>query len=465
MEKKNNKLEENITELSAKRTPFEEELEVIRRGIEVLEKATIGLEKTKKLLAEIKKNWSCPAKNGDFDIIKHEEITDTDGTILGTALAKSKSQYATSQYATWEYCYFPKTDYFNGFNMGHYFTDELEAVNDFYKRCAARSERIIKAQSYYHKKQNEIELGKPKGLEGKQLKTVVINAFGGAGAGKTTAALSIAAELKKHGYVTEYVPEYAKELILSNNFAALDGTLKNQRKVYEEQKYRITRCIGKVDFVVTDCPIIISGMFLNDCPEKNDFQREILEQFNKNANFSFVIQRDENKFEQANRMGTFEEAKAMDADIQQYLKDNNVQFGCYDHAHLDNIVKHSIEYYEKLNSIQQNHYVDRLIMLEDNSPNISNNDCYYKEVTPEQLEKLEQSDLNFEKSVKDGQIIVTDKNSGQTVIRGTDDEIYKCFEKNLNSKEAANVINLKIIPALYAAEKAFKEEAEEEMEI
>lgn len=61
--------------------------------------------------------------------------------------------------------------------------------------------------------------------------------------------------------------------------------------------------------------------------------------------------------------------------------------------------------------------------------------------------------------------IVTDKNSGQTVIRGTDDEIYKYFEKNLNSKEAANVINLKIIPALYEADKAFKEEAEEEMEI
>lgn len=90
------------------------------------------------------KSGRCPAKNGDFDIIKHEEITDTDGTILGTALAKSKSQYAT-----WEYCYFPKTDYFNGFNMGHYFTDELEAVNNFYMRCAARSESVLKAKSFY----------------------------------------------------------------------------------------------------------------------------------------------------------------------------------------------------------------------------------------------------------------------------------------------------------------------------
>lgn len=93
------------------------------------------------------KSGRCPAKNGDFDIIKHEEITDTDGTILGTALAKS-----ISQYVTWEYCYFPKADYFNGFNYGHYFSNELEAVNDFYKRCAARSERVLRA------KENNVEI-------------------------------------------------------------------------------------------------------------------------------------------------------------------------------------------------------------------------------------------------------------------------------------------------------------------
>lgn len=42
--------------------------------------------------------------------------------------------------------------------------------------------------------------------------------------------------------------------------------------------------------------------------------------------------------------------------------------------------------------------VDRLIML--------NDDCYYKEVTPEQLDKLEKSGLQFEKAEKDNKIIV-----------------------------------------------------------
>lgn len=42
--------------------------------------------------------------------------------------------------------------------------------------------------------------------------TIVINAFAGPGAGKTTSCLEVAEKLKKQGFVTEYVQEYAKEL-------------------------------------------------------------------------------------------------------------------------------------------------------------------------------------------------------------------------------------------------------------
>ena len=45
------------------------------------------------------------------------------------------------------------------------------------------------------------------------MKTLVVNLFAGPGAGKTTCAWEIASELKKRGIVTEYVPEYAKELV------------------------------------------------------------------------------------------------------------------------------------------------------------------------------------------------------------------------------------------------------------
>lgn len=52
--------------------------------------------------------------------------------------------------------------------------------------------------------------------------TIVINAFAGPGAGKTTSCLEVAEKLKKQGFVTEYVQEYAKELVYDNNLIMLD---------------------------------------------------------------------------------------------------------------------------------------------------------------------------------------------------------------------------------------------------
>lgn len=319
-------------------------------------------------------------------------------------------------------------------------------------------------------RQNEIGLGNSSDLhkdaKEHQRKTIVINAFGGAGAGKTTAALSIAAELKKKGFVTEYVPEYAKELILSNNLAALDGSMENQRKVYEEQKNRIDRCIGKVDFIVTDCPIIISGMFLNDCPEKEGFQKEILEQFNKNENFSFVIQRDETKFEQENRMGTFEEAKAMDDDIQKYLKDNNVQFGCYDHDHLDTVVQNSIKTYQRVNGVQQPQR--KQVPKQEQDKNIIGNTAYkdisekyFVKMTAERAQQL--APVLIQNGVRFSGRISGDK--ATLTIDKSDVELYKTLsasKEDILKSKRENVIN-----ALKEYENAenFQKTAEEAMAV
>ena len=61
--------------------------------------------------------------------------------------------------------------------------------------------------------------------------TLVINAFGGPGAGKTTACMEIAATLKKRGLVAEYVQEYAKELAWEGRNDLLDGSESSQRKI------------------------------------------------------------------------------------------------------------------------------------------------------------------------------------------------------------------------------------------
>lgn len=80
----------------------------------------------------------CPAHNNGYRIIEKSEIEDLDGSKCGTVLAKTKG----GQFATWQYTYFPKDDFFNGFNSGNYFNDEISATIDYHRRCAERAERV-----------------------------------------------------------------------------------------------------------------------------------------------------------------------------------------------------------------------------------------------------------------------------------------------------------------------------------
>lgn len=83
--------------------------------------------------------FTLEGENEGFRILCHEKFTDIDGTLLGIALAKSSTQYAT-----WFYSYFPGSKFFTGFNCGHYNKGELPARADYYKRLCDMSERIIR---------------------------------------------------------------------------------------------------------------------------------------------------------------------------------------------------------------------------------------------------------------------------------------------------------------------------------
>ena len=80
----------------------------------------------------------CPADNAGYRLIEINEVEDLDGSKCGTVLAKTE----TGSYATWQYTFFPKDDFLNGFNNGNYFNNELAAVADYHKRSAERAERI-----------------------------------------------------------------------------------------------------------------------------------------------------------------------------------------------------------------------------------------------------------------------------------------------------------------------------------
>ena len=88
---------------------------------------------------------------------------------------------------------------------------------------------------------------------------LVINLLSGPGAGKSTLAAQIFSELKRRGsrWTVELAVEFAKELVWEGRLEALG----NQIFVLGEQFQRIERVAGKAHIVVTDSPVLLSGVY------------------------------------------------------------------------------------------------------------------------------------------------------------------------------------------------------------
>ena len=177
--------------------------------------------------------------------------------------------------------------------------------------------------------------------------TIVVNAFGGPGSGKTTACFYVACELKKRGYVVEYVPEYSKELVWEENWELLDGSYEHQKQILTEQKRRIDRLIGKVDFVVTDAPILFNIIYLTEQDKRDQHIKYLMKLFSDYNNFNFFVQRDEKDFESEGRLQNLEESKQKDQEILNLLKTAHLFYGQYNHKNLPYIVQNAITTYNK----------------------------------------------------------------------------------------------------------------------
>lgn len=191
--------------------------------------------------------------------------------------------------------------------------------------------------------------------------TIVINAFAGPGAGKTTSCLEVAEKLKKQGFVTEYVQEYAKELVYDNNFIMLDGHYEHQFAILNEQMKRINRLYGKVDFIVTNSPILLNNTYLNE--DKNTevysaYSDSVNKLYGLYNNFNYFVERDTSVFEKEGRIHNLEQSIAIDNELKNMLHNNQIDFDVYTHATIDNIVRDSTIIYAKqlINSYCQDEF-------------------------------------------------------------------------------------------------------------
>lgn len=87
--------------------------------------------------------------------------------------------------------------------------------------------------------------------------TTIINLYGGPGTGKSTSAAYIFSKLKDRGVEAELVTEYAKEW-------AWEGRQPGpftQVHFLGQQCERETRLYGKVEYIVTDSPLLLSAYY------------------------------------------------------------------------------------------------------------------------------------------------------------------------------------------------------------
>lgn len=180
---------------------------------------------------------------------------------------------------------------------------------------------------------------------------LVINAFGGPGVGKSVSCMDICQQLKKLGYNAEYVQEYAKELVYDNNMEMLDGTAKHQFEMLKEQLARMDRLYGNVDFIVTDSPLLLNGVYNKELtPEYDQMIADLQAHF---ENFTYFVERDESSFQQEGRIHDLEQSKRIDADIKDLLTDKHIFFGTYGHDAINKVVANSIVTFNRINNISE----------------------------------------------------------------------------------------------------------------
>lgn len=198
-------------------------------------------------------------------------------------------------------------------------------------------------------KQHE-EAVKEKKIQNPERTTVVINAYGGPGSGKTTSCMNICAALKKEGYNAEYVQEYAKELVYEGNVEMLDGSAGHQFEMLKEQMHRMDRLMGKTDFIVTDSPLLLNTVYNQQLTPV--YEKMVSELAGHFTNFSYFMKRDDKNFQQEGRIHDLKQSKQKDAEIQALLKKHDIYYGIYTHDTVDIVVNNAISNYKKVCSEQ-----------------------------------------------------------------------------------------------------------------
>ena len=142
----------------------------------------------------------------------------------------------------------------------------------------------------------------------------VINLFGGPGAGKSKVRARLFAKFKDRRIKVEETTEYAKDLTWEGH----ENLLADQLLILANQNRKLERLRGKVEWVVTDSPLLLGINYRLPKYLPKHFEGLVWELWNTYDNYNFFLER-EGEYDPTGRKQTLEEAKQIDRNIQLLL--------------------------------------------------------------------------------------------------------------------------------------------------
>ncbi len=153
--------------------------------------------------------------------------------------------------------------------------------------------------------------------------TKYINLFGGPGVGKSTTAAAIFVEMKRRGMNVELVTEVAKDFVWEGRMKTLDiqpyVTIKQFRNLY--------RLKGKVDYVISDSPILLGCIYADKyAPTLPASYKQLIVDLHKqehDPSVNIMLKR-VFEYDRNGRYQSEDEAHQLDRDMQNILDSNNI---------------------------------------------------------------------------------------------------------------------------------------------
>ena len=172
--------------------------------------------------------------------------------------------------------------------------------------------------------------------------------MGGPGAGKSTTASALFAKMKRSYYNVELVTEYAKDMVWEERHKIFG----EQDYITAQQNKRLRRLIGKVDFAITDSPILLGMCYIPQDYYISCFRQFIWEIFSSYNNLNFYIER-EKGYVQIGRNQSASEAMEKDNLMYNVLKTYQVPFhSIAGNEHAEDDIFKVVKAYAKENGIQ-----------------------------------------------------------------------------------------------------------------